>query len=155
MSYKAIDIANWFINQFDKDSGDVVTHLKLQKLLYFSEAWTQLLLNKELFSEKMEAWAHGPVVKEVFKEFNGSGWEPLNVSGDIIELDQDTNNILTQVLKAYGNVSAKTLEHMTHEDQPWKEARGSLSPEARCSNVISKESIKSYFTEKYGSAANG
>lgn len=59
MTYQAINIANWFINQFDRESGDNITHLKVQKLLYFSQAWYQVLKNEELFAEEIEAWAHG------------------------------------------------------------------------------------------------
>ncbi len=154
MTYKAIDVANWFISQFDKESGDVITHLKVQKLLYFSEAWSQVLLERKLFSEDMEAWAHGPVVREVFNKFNGAGWQPLNTTEEIIEFDQDVSEVLLQVLETYGDVSAKTLEEMTHQDQPWKDTRGSLPLEARCSGIISKESIKNYFIEKYSDQLN-
>jgi uncharacterized phage-associated protein len=150
MTYKALDVSNWFINQFDKESGDVLTHLKVHKLLYYSEAWCQLLLERELFSEDIEAWAHGPVVREVFNEFKTSSWEPLYISGDLVDFDEDVEDVLEQVLEAYGDVSAKTLEHTTHQDQPWKDARGSLAPEARCSNVIAKEKIKKHFLKKYG-----
>lgn len=155
MTYKAVDVANWFIEQFDKDAGDVITHLKLQKLLYFAEAWTQLLLDRELFDENIEAWAHGPVVREVFNEFQGSGWQPLVASSNVIDFDEEVNDVLEQVLDAYGNVSAKTLEHMTHNDRPWIEARGALAPEARCSNIISKELIKEFFVEKYKDSLDG
>ncbi len=155
MTYRAIDVANWFINQFDKNSGDVVTHLKVQKLLYFSEAWCQVLLDRELFSEEMEAWAHGPVVREVFNQFKGSNWSPLSATEKTIEFDDDTQDVLLQVLETYGDVAAKTLENLTHQDHPWKESREGVSPEAKCSNIISKESIKSYFLEKYSDQLNG
>lgn len=155
MIYRALDVANWFINQFDKESGDVVTPLKLQKLLYYSECWCQILLGQALFSENIEAWAHGPVVREVFNEFKSAGWEPLNISGKLVDFDEEVVDVLEQVLEAYGNVSAKTLEQMTHQDQPWKDARGYLSPEARCSNIMSKEKMKDYFLKKYGDKLNG
>ena len=155
MTYKAIDVANWFINQFDKNVGDVITHLKVQKLLYFSEAWSQALLDEELFSENIEAWAHGPVVREVFDQFKGSGWGPLSTTSEIVEFDENTHGVLSEVLDTYGNVAAKTLEHLTHQDKPWIDARGTLSPEARCSNVITKKSIKKYFIEKYGDELSG
>ncbi|HFG2079664.1 TPA: Panacea domain-containing protein [Vibrio cholerae] len=153
--YRAIDIANWFINQFDKESGDVVTHLKIQKLLYYAEAWTQLLLDKNLFKEDIEAWAHGPVVREVFNEFRDYGWEPLTMTDALTEIDAEVEDVLLQVMSAYGEASAKTLENMTHKDKPWIDARGSLAPEARCNNVIPKPSIKAYFSEKYGNQLNG
>lgn len=153
--YKAIEIADWFINQFDKESGDVVTHLKVQKLLYYAEAWSQLLLDQELFEEKMEAWAHGPVVREVFNEFKGCGWQPLSVTGEFADIKPEVEDVLFQVMEAYGDASAKTLENMTHKDRPWIESRGNLAPEERCNTIISKESIKDYFTEKYGDMLDG
>jgi len=155
MKYRAIDIANWFISQFDKDVGDVVTHLKVQKLLYFGEAWCQALLDRELFYEEIEAWAHGPVVREVFNEFKDCGWQPLSANGDIIKLDEDVENVLKQVLDVYGEASAKTLENITHSHKPWLDARGDLSPEARCNNKMPKESIRKYFIEKYRVGSDG
>jgi len=155
MTYKAINVANWFINQFDKDSGDVITHLKVQKLLYFSEAWCQVLLDKELFSENMEAWAHGPVVREVFNQFKGANWSPLSVTDEVVEFDEATQDVLLQVLDTYGDVAAKTLENLTHQDAPWKDVRGSLSPESRCSDVINKQLIKEFFLKKYSSQLDG
>ncbi len=154
-TYKALDVSNWFINQFDKESGDVLTQLKLQKLLYYSECWCLTLLEHELFSENIEAWSHGPVVREVFSEFKSSNWEPLYISGELVDFDKDVEDVLEQVLETYGDVSAKTLEQMTHQDQPWKDARGSLSLEARCSNIISKEKIREHFIKKYGDKLNG
>lgn len=153
--YNAIDIANWFINQFDKESGDVVTHLKVQKLLYYAEAWTQLLLERQLFEENIEAWAHGPVVREVFDTFKDFGWQPLSISEELKKIDPEVEDVLFQVMDAYGEASAKTLENMTHMDRPWINARGGLAPEARCNNVIPKNEIKAYFNEKYGEQLNG
>jgi uncharacterized phage-associated protein len=149
MPYKAIEVANWFIDQFDRESGGLITHLKVQKLLYFAEAWCQALLDRELFEESMEAWAHGPVVREVFDVYRDYGWEPLTASDEIIEFDSDVEDVLNQVLDVYGEVSAKTLEKMTHKDKPWLDARGDLGPEERCTSILPKESIKTYFIEKY------
>lgn len=154
-NHSALDVANWFINQFDKEAGDVVTHLKLQKLLYYSDAWAQTLLGNPLFSEEIEAWAHGPVVREVFNVFRDSGWEPLNATRELVEFDEEVEDVLNQVLESYGDVSAKTLEFMTHQDRPWIDARKGLPPEARCENIIPKQAIKDYFNEKYGKALNG
>lgn len=155
LSYEAIDIANWFINQFDKEVGDVITHLKIQKLLYYSQAWSQLLLEADLFEEEMEAWAHGPVVRAVYNEFRDAGWEPLSVSRALVDFDTEVTDVLSQVLETYGESSAKTLEHMTHQDKPWIEARGHLSPEARCNTIICKSALKTFFMQKYGDKLHG
>ncbi|HDY7656851.1 TPA: SocA family protein [Vibrio vulnificus] len=153
--YEAEDIANWFINYFDQESGDVITHLKVQKLLYYAEAWTQLLLDRELFKEDMEAWAHGPVVRSVYNAFRGNSWDPLQATREAISIDSEVENVLLQVVESYGEASAKTLERMTHNDEPWIAARGDAAPEERCNTVISKAHIKQYFVGKYGSALNG
>ncbi len=148
--YSATDIANWLITQYDKSAGDVVTHLKIQKLIYYAHAWSLVLADRPLIRENIEAWAHGPVVREVFNEFRHAGWQALDATRPPIELDTRTEDILHQVLAAYGDTSAKTLESMTHSDRPWIQARGGLPAEARCTRVISNEAIKTYFLEKYG-----
>lgn len=150
-AHKATDVANWFIGKF-AESGDVVTHLKVQKLLYYSEAWNQVINGEELFDGQIQAWAHGPVVPEVFHEFKQHGWNPLPVPevGNIPKFSEETENVLKQVIDTYGELPAKTLENMTHEDEPWIQARGNLEPEERCETTIPKEEIKDFFEKKYG-----
>jgi uncharacterized phage-associated protein len=152
--YKAIDIANWFISQYDRECGDVITHLKLQKLLYYSEAWTQTILNRQLFQESIEAWAHGPVVREVFNVFKDYKWNPLDPSAKVIKFDNDVLDILEQVLDIYGGTSAKVLERMTHKSQPWIDARDGSSIDERCNNKIDKEELKRYILTRYGDTLN-
>lgn len=154
--HKAIEIANWFIAKA-AESGDLVTHLKVQKLLYYAEAWTQTLIDKELFSEQIQAWAHGPVVVEVFQEFKAHGWNPLPVPQlqKMPLIDAETEEILVQVFDTYGDLPAKTLEDMTHKDDPWIKARGDLSPEIRCETVMPKAEIKKFFQNKYLVELNG
>lgn len=60
--HSALDIAAWFLNEVDRKAGDSITNLKLQKLVYYAQAWAVTLLGRKLFEEKVEAWAHGPVV---------------------------------------------------------------------------------------------
>lgn len=150
MPYSSLDIAKWFINAIDRESGESISHLKIQKLLYYAAAWSRLLTGKDLFNERIEAWAHGPVVPEVFKALKQYGWEAIPPQALDTEFDQDTTTVLKQVLDVYGEFSAKTLERMTHADRPWIEARGDLAPETRCENEISKDSIAEFFTEKFG-----
>jgi uncharacterized phage-associated protein len=147
---KAKDVAEWFIAKA-AESGDQITHLKLQKLLYYAEAWSQTLRDEELYKEEIQAWAHGPVVPEVFHEFKQYGWNPLPVPSEqkIPEIDNDVKDVLEQVFDVYADLPAKTLEDMTHQDDPWIKARGGISPEERCDTVMPKEALKKFFKEKY------
>ena len=148
--YKSTDVANWFIYKF-AESGDLVTHLKVQKLLYYAEAWSQVLHNRELIDGEFQAWAHGPVIPEVFHEFKQYGWNPLPVptQSELPDFPSDVQDVLSQVLDSYGELPAKTLENMTHNDAPWINAREGLDPEERCEKVMSKQEIKEFFKNKY------
>ena len=65
-AYSPLDIAKWFINATDRDSGDAITHLKVQKLVYYAQGWAMAYLGSPLFEEDIQAWAHGPVVPSVW-----------------------------------------------------------------------------------------
>ena len=154
--HSASEVAHWFIAKA-AESGDLITHLKVQKLLYYAEAWTQTLVNEELFAEKLEAWAHGPVVPEIFQEFREHGWNPLPVPNQekIPVISPQAEEVLQQVFDTYGDLPAKTLEDMTHKDEPYIKARGNLSGEERCDVVIPKNEIQNFFKTKYSPELNG
>lgn len=145
---RPVAVAHWFVNNLsDHAAGEVVTHLQVQKLLYFAQAWHMLALGRPLFDEDMQAWPHGPVVPSVWHEFKKYGWQPIAPGGASEDIAQDSVNILTQVCDVYGAFAAKKLEAMTHSERPWIQARGNLSPEKRCEEVITKDSILDYYKE--------
>lgn len=148
--YQANDIANWFLASVDRESGDNITPLKLQKLTYYAQAWSLALLGEELFSEDFEAWQHGPVVRSVFDYHKGSGWHALSLPiVPVPDFNEDISDLLSNILSTYGKYSAKHLEDLTHSESPWIDARGDLPLEMRSSNVIPKESMKSFYQARY------
>jgi uncharacterized phage-associated protein len=153
MAFEAFDVAKWFINRVDRESGESITHLKVQKLLYFAEAWYQVLHGKDLFNEQIEAWAHGPVVREVYGKLSDYGWQALPpIDPTMLEFPEDVQGALELVVDLYDRFGAKQLESITHTDRPWLDARGGLAPEARCTAPIDKSAIRAYFKEKYREA---
>jgi uncharacterized phage-associated protein len=142
-----LEVAKWFINAADREAGDAVTHLKVQKLVYYAQGWALALLNEPLFSEDLQAWAHGPVAPSVWSRFRNKGYEALPEQSIYRRFSGDTLRLLEQINEKYGIFSAKRLERMTHQEGPWREARGNLPPEARCSNVIRKEAMKDFFAQ--------
>ena len=145
--YSAKDIAKWFLCAVDRDSGDSITHLKLQKLLYYAQAWSLVLLGKPMFYEKIQAWTHGPVVPEVYDEYSKYHYSEIPQPDECPNLSKETEDVLEQVMQIYGIYEAKYLERLTHQEKPWKEARGALPLEARCENTISLETMKNFYTE--------
>jgi uncharacterized phage-associated protein len=142
--YKPATLAKWFINRVDRDAGDDITHLKLQKLLYYTQAWHLANYDKPLFDEDMQAWAHGPVVPSVWRLYRDCGWNPLPPE-PLPSIDPDLQGYLEVVFARYGGFTAKKLEELTHAEQPWREARGNLPPEAKCDTPISKSTMRDYY----------
>lgn len=150
--YTPNQIADWFLARVDREAGDSITHLKLQKLVYYAQAWALTLLGKPLFGEDFQAWAHGPVLRSLFDRFSGHGWEALDGPEQPPEIDEDTHELLEEVFRVYGEHAAKTLERLTHSDSPWIDARGDCAPEERCTNVIPKDAMQAFYLAKYQAA---
>ena len=74
---KAIDVANFFVDLANSDPDDCMTNLRVNKLLYFAQAWSVVRRNKPLFEEDMQAWKYGPVVPEVYTAFSACGRERI------------------------------------------------------------------------------
>lgn len=153
--YKAIDIANWFLCNIDRESGESITHLKLQKLLYYAQAWYMVLskTGEPLFGDEIQAWTHGPVVSSIYKTFAQHGFDSIPIPLDCESLDSETEHILNEVLRVYGKFDAKYLELLTHQEEPWIKTRNGISIEVRCDQPISLSLIKQYYQEMYESNA--
>lgn len=140
-------IANWFLANISREAGDVITHLKLQKLVYYAQAWSLAARGEPLFGEDIQAWAHGPVVPSLFRAFRDYGMNPIPAPASVPRLDGETVELLAEVLEVYGEHSARKLEQLTHSERPWRDARGNLPPEARSDAVISKAAMQSFYSE--------
>jgi uncharacterized phage-associated protein len=147
--YTALQVADWFRGVVDRDAGDAITHLKLQKLVYYAQAWSLALLGRPLFAEDVRAWAHGPVALSVWHAHKEHGWAALPPPDEMPELDDETVELLRDVLRSYGEHSARKLEELTHSEEPWVRARGNLPPEASSSAVIPKEHMKRFYRKLY------
>lgn len=117
------DVADYFLSRCDEDSGDTISNLKLQKLVYYAQGFSLVLLDKPLFGEKIEAWMHGPVVPDLYRRFkqHGNSALPVPEQLDLAKYTEDEIELLDEVYKVYGQFSAWKLRNMTHEETPWKE----------------------------------
>lgn len=148
--YSALDVASYIIKYSnEKDYG--VSNLKLQKLLYFVQAYFLIVLNIPCFYEKIEAWDFGPVVPEVYqsyKQFGGANipcFENVchDIVGDVSLIKQKDKKKIEKVVDKFKDYSATDLVRLTHGQAPWREAY-----EPWANNVITNESIKEYFDGK-------
>ena len=121
----AIELAKYVIVKM-AEKGKKINHLKLQKLLYYVQAWHLVYTNEPLISENFEAWLHGPVVRKVwdyYKKYSVMFDDLPCEEVDNIELTEEQKEIIDDVLDEYGDKTGYYLECLTHVEQPWKEAR--------------------------------
>jgi uncharacterized phage-associated protein len=158
-SYTPRNIADWFLCQVDRDAGDSITHKKLQKLVYYAQAWSLALNGRPLFNDELQAWRHGPVPRDLFDSFSGNGWQALPLpdqdkcSACNRLIADDDVALLEEVIEIYGGLTASRLEALTHNEEPWLEARAGLPLEASCTTNISKTTMKKFYSELNNASA--
>lgn len=140
------DVANYFLCR-SGETGELLTNLKLQKLVYYAQAWHLAVFGSELFPEDFEAWVHGPVCPNLYHSYKGFGWNPIPCVNDRPKFAQDTADLIEQVVELYLGESAYTLERMTHGEAPWIKARNGLPPDAPSNAIVTKDSMKEYYRQ--------
>ena len=139
-------VAEGLIN-LSHDKQSPISNLKLQKLLYYSQAWFLAIYKQPLFEEEIEAWVHGPVVPRVFQCYRGFKWGLLPRQAGIV-VSQELRSHLEEVWRVYGSFSAYDLERLTHSEDPWKQARTGLPPDASSHNIITKDAMQHYYSSR-------
>lgn len=127
-----------------------ITPLALQKLLYYAQAFFHALYNEPLFPDDCQAWALGPVYPDIYYRYKDYGYNPIEKSlpedeNDFSELTTRELSFLDAIVDIFGMYSGQVLSKITHNEQPWIEARGSLLPSDRSVTVIKRDTIDAYF----------
>ncbi|MDR0841233.1 MAG: DUF4065 domain-containing protein [Christensenellaceae bacterium] len=112
-------VANFFIvaTKLNEDE-DSITNLRLNKLLYFAQAWYVALKDRPLFSEPIEAWTFGPVVRSIYNKYSDLVKSPIanaDVDFNLSELSEEELDVLFAVMAEYGQYSTSKLVDMSHE----------------------------------------
>jgi uncharacterized phage-associated protein len=119
---------------------------KLQKLIYYCQAWHLVWEDGPLFGEPIEAWAGGPVVRELYERHRGrysvSEWP----WGDSEKLTDAERSTIEAVVDGYGKLSGRQLSQLTHRERPWRVARGDLTPGERGHHVIDLDELRDYYS---------
>lgn len=122
-----------------------LTAVKLQKLLYYAQAWSLVWDEKPLFPERIEAWVNGPVVPELYDYHRGQfiiEKLPLGNPDCLTKTEQET---IDEVLNFYGDKSSQWLSELTHKETPWVEARQGLPPGERGNQEIPLAAMAEYY----------
>ena len=138
---RVFDIAAYILERME-----TMTTMKLQKLVYYSQAWSLVWDEKPLFEEDIEAWANGPVVRKLFDCHRGMYEISSMPLGNSDLLDQEQRDTVDAILEYYGHRSAQWLIELTHIEDPWVQARKGLPKLERGNRVISLDAMADYYS---------
>ncbi len=136
-----IDVLKYMSSLGHHFNGETQAH----KLLYYAQAWTLAWDGKPLFDEPIEAWKNGPVVPSV---------RHLNVAligcypGDLDTLSPQQKANVEAVISYYGRMTGRRLIQLTHDEAPWKEARGDCAPGSPSSDAIQPDAMRREYTRQ-------
>jgi uncharacterized phage-associated protein len=139
-----LDVAAYILKKQPKQ--EPLTAWKLQKLVYYCQAWALVWDEKPLFKEKILAWANGPVVKELYNQHKGLFYVKEMPKGNLKHLSSNQKDTIDHVLKAYGDKTAQWLSDLTHLEEPWIEARKGLGPGERGKAEIQLSTMHEYYS---------
>lgn len=150
----SVVLANYILKHYGP-----MSHLKLQKLLFYCDAYCLAFFGQELINDKFEAWVHGPVCRKVYNEMKGfsvlytdMSYSPMAVNEDEIfdTLPLDVKDLLKDVLDSLSNWTGIELERATHRELPWMEARRGYAEADKCHVEISKETTRTFYRAQQG-----
>lgn len=134
------DVASYILKKLGP-----VTAMKLEKLVYYCQAWSLVWDDKPLFPQNIQAWANGPVVRDLYDKHKGrymvNSWK-----GNPDVFKPEERETIDRVLEFYGTKTSQWLSDLTHRESPWLEARQGLAPSERGNNVISHASMAEYYS---------
>ncbi len=124
-----------------------ITPLALQKALYYIQGFYFAFYESFLFEDDCEAWAHGPVYKDIYQRYSSYKFDPIEGTDEIdeITLSSSERAVIDSVIRNICCYSGKVLESFTHSEEPWLKTRGDLAPNIASNRPIHKNIIGDYF----------
>ncbi|MDR3569898.1 MAG: DUF4065 domain-containing protein [Syntrophobacteraceae bacterium] len=122
--YTAFDVAKYFLSRAEREDQELLSNLKLQKLVYYAQGMHLAMRDAPLFGDRIEAWDYGPVVPDLYHFYkeNGARGIPADPTFDLDKIDGATLDFLDEIFDAFGQFSAIRLMQISHKDKCWEDA---------------------------------
>lgn len=140
----ADEVADYLI-ALAHERGEGVNNMKLQRLLYYAQAWHLARHDRPLFDAKFEAWISGPVIPALYWRFKPFGIRDLPVPSDRPRFDPRTTAFLEEATSEYLPLDEWELGDMSSRETPWLNARGGLDDGDPCTTELSEADMRAYF----------
>lgn len=133
----AIDVAAYLLDELGGMSA-----MRLQKLVYYTQAWHLIRHEKPMFIENIEAWSYGPIVRELYEIHKRKfviRREDIDDKGDgsRIRQDSDAENTIKYVTNVYGQKDGVELNELVHQEEAYIQARQHAVIDGRSNVFIS------------------
>lgn len=137
-----LDAAAYILNKLGP-----MTAMKLQKLIYYSQAWSLVWDDEPLFNEEIQAWANGPVAPCLYDKHRGQ-FKVDTIPGNPEALTPNQRDSVDKIIESYGDKSSQWLSDLTHMEAPWREARknAGLRDGERGKAVITQAAMAEYYS---------
>ena len=143
--YSALDVAQYVIEKYWQ-GGSPITNLKLQKILYYIQGYAFKRYNEPAYSEDIYRWPYGPVVPEVYFEYNRFRGSPISEPSDNemtaalkrLKTDKALLSVVDSVIDKSVAYTAAQLVEKTHNETPWQTTKDA--------EIIPPSLIDRYFT---------
>lgn len=125
-----------------------LSSMKLQKLMYYSQAWHMVWEEEPLFADDFQAWANGPVLPALYARHRGMFKVDASLfqDADSCNLTDEQRGNIDKVLGFYGDKTAQWLSDLTHQENPWLDTRGELPAGVASDAVIPQSAIHEYYS---------
>lgn len=145
--YSVETVAEALITEANGQLGEDydVSNMKINKLLYYAQMFAIGKLGHPLFSERIEAWTHGPVCRQIYAKYSEHGRDIINDYVSTTLKDVEAQKIIKEVIARFGGMSARQLRNKTHGEQPWRAAmkRGGQN------EAIAPSALKTQYDSEY------
>lgn len=131
--------------------GKPITNKKVQKLVYYAQAWNLVFNGMVLFDDPIEAWIHGPAVRQLYAKYKKYGYMGIADNPSVHTFSAQVQEVLNDVWQVYGKYDADYLEVLSHTEQPWIAARGGVESDQRTEAIIDTDIMKRFYAELLGS----
>ena len=122
-----------------------MTTYKLQKLLYYCQAWSLGRTGKAVFNDEIRAFRNGPVVGSVFELHRGHHWVRVGTFHQEVKMmtDPDVEVVIAETIDFYGDLTANQLVQLTHAESPWIDANAQGEH-----SVITQQAMARFYANK-------
>lgn len=143
--------------------GGAMSHLKIQKILFYIQAYHLAYFDEPIIDDEFQAWVHGPVSRKIYNSakdlsilhtelkfvLDDGETPPENIVNETLNSSQI--ELVNDVIDELKGLSGLQLENMTHSEDPWIYARRGYEPGQRCEVIIQKEMIRDFYKHQiYG-----